>query len=68
MKKTLYIPDELWDHLKVYLQAHPNENPSSVIQSALMEKLRPRNGANLLELAGIVDNAPAEASMNEDYL
>lgn len=66
MKKTLYIPDELWEQLTTYLQTHPDENPSIVIQSALMEKLRPLNGAKLTELAGIVENAPKEASINED--
>jgi hypothetical protein len=31
---------------------------------ALKDKLRPRNGAGLLKLAGIVKNAPADASTN----
>jgi hypothetical protein len=66
MKKTLYIPDELWEQLTDYLQTHPDENPSSVVQLALTEKLRPRNGAKLIELAGIVENAPKKASINED--
>jgi hypothetical protein len=67
MKRTLYIPDELWTQLESYLQAHPDQNPSSIVQSALADKLRPRNGARLLELAGIVENAPPDASVNEDY-
>ncbi len=70
MKRTLYIPDELWEQLNNYLQEHPQENVSSVVQVALKDKLRPRNGARLLELAGIVKNAPPDASTstNENYL
>ncbi|MBF2055824.1 MAG: hypothetical protein IGQ45_01105 [Cyanobacterium sp. T60_A2020_053] len=66
MKKTLYIPDELWEELTNYLQQHPQENPSSVVQMALKEKLRPRNGKGLLQLAGIVKDASADSSTNVD--
>lgn len=66
MKRTLYIPDELWKQLSSYLQNHPQENASSVVQQALKDKLRPRNGARLLELAGIVKNAPPDASTNQN--
>lgn len=66
MRRTLYIPDELWEQLSDYLEKHPQENASSVVQVALKEKLRPRNGARLSELAGIVKNAPADASTNQD--
>ncbi|MGI0483323.1 hypothetical protein ACN4EE_21405 [Geminocystis sp. CENA526] len=64
MEKTLYIPDELWKELSNYLKQHPQENLSNVIQIALKEKLRSRNGTGLLKLAGIVKNAPADASTN----
>ena len=67
MKRTLYIPDELWEQLSDYLKEHPQENASSVVQVALKDKLRPRNGARLLELAGIVENAPPDASTNKNY-
>jgi hypothetical protein len=66
MKKTLYIPDELWEELNAYLQEHPQENVSSVVQGALKEKLRPRNGSRLLELAGMVNDAPSDASVNSE--
>jgi len=68
MKRTLYIPDELWTQLEKYLQAHPGQNASNVIQEALAAKLRPRNGSRLLELSGIVKTAPPDSSVNEDYL
>lgn len=67
MKKTLYIPDDLWQQLNQYLQENPTENVSSVVQTALKEKLRPRNGAGLLKLAGIVSHAPADASVNPTH-
>ncbi|WLT40530.1 hypothetical protein NON20_25140 (plasmid) [Synechocystis sp. B12] len=64
MKRTLYIPDRLWEQLSQYLKENPTENVSSVVQEALKDKLRPRNGAGLLELAGIVEDAPPDASVN----
>ena len=54
--------------LEEYLKNHPDQNPSGVVQTALKEQLPPRNGSRLLELAGIVENAPPDALMNEDYL
>ena len=69
LKRTVHIPDELWEQLHNYLEKHPQENISSVVQVALKDKLRPRNGARLLELAGIVKNAPpnASTSTHESY-
>ncbi len=64
MKKTLDIPDDLWEQLSQYLKENPTENVSSVVQGALKDKFRPCNGAGLLHLAGIVKNAPADASVN----
>lgn len=67
MRRTLYIPDDLWEKLIDYLEQHPQENASSVVQVALKEKLRPRNGERLLELAGMVESAPVDASTNKNY-
>lgn len=66
MKRTVYIPDELWAQLQEYLSQHPGANPASVIQEALADKLRPRNAARLLKLAGLVENAPPDALVKED--
>lgn len=67
MQRTIDISDELWEQLNNYLQEHPEENVSSVVQVALKDKLRPRNGTRLLELAGIVENAPPDASTNKNH-
>lgn len=39
-------------------------NTSNMLPENLKDKLHPRNGAGLLKLAGIVKNAPADASVN----
>ena len=67
MRRTLYIPDELWEQLSDYLEQHPQENASSVVQVALKEKLRPRNGERLLELAGMIESAPTNASTDKKH-
>ena len=67
MRRTLYIPDELWEQLSDYLEQHPQENASSVVQIALRNKLRPRNGEKLLDLAGMVESAPDNASTNKNH-
>lgn len=67
MRRTLYIPDELWEQLSDYLEQHPQENASSVVQVALKDKLRPRNGERLLELAGMVKSAPVDASTDKNH-
>ena len=66
MRRTLYIPDDLWEQLSDYLEQHPQENASSVVQVALKEKLRPRNGERLLELAGMIESAPIDASTDKN--
>ena len=65
---TLEIPDQLAEQLNVYLNQHPEEDLTSLIQDVLEIRLMPKNGAKLLELAGIVKDAPREASEHaEDF-
>ncbi|KAB0240546.1 hypothetical protein EZJ55_08100 [Microcystis aeruginosa EAWAG127a] len=68
MKLTIEVPDNLAKRLNNYLKEHPEETPLSVVQEALEIKLIPKDTSKLLELAGIVENAPPDASVNEDYL
>ena len=55
---TLEIPDQLAEQLNVYLNQHPEENLTSLIQDVLEIRLMPKDGSKLLELAGIVKEAP----------
>ncbi|MDJ0661947.1 MAG: hypothetical protein QNJ42_21040 [Crocosphaera sp.] len=69
MKRTIYLPDELAQRLSNYLKEHPQETLSSLVQNSLETKLESKDISKLLELAGIVQDAPRNASENaEDYL
>lgn len=68
MKRTIYIPDELGESIDEYLKEHPEETLSSIVQSALQAKLAQKNVSKFLALAGIIQDAPCNASDNaEDY-
>lgn len=56
MKRTIYLPDSLSEQIDAYLQAHPDETLSSLVQSALEVKLAPKDVSQLLALAGIVQH------------
>jgi len=69
MKLTLEVPDSLGKHLNDYLKEHPEETLLSLVQEALEVKLIPKDTAKLLELAGIVTEAPRGAAEHaEDAL
>jgi predicted DNA-binding protein len=57
MQITVELPDALAERLNTYLKEHPEETVLSLIQEALEVKLIPKDGAELLKLAGIVTNA-----------
>ncbi len=68
MKRTIYLPDDLAQRLSDYLKEHPQETLSSLVQTSLESKLENKDISKLLGLAGIVENAPRNASENaEDY-
>jgi hypothetical protein len=68
MQITIELPDALAQQLAAYLQAHPDKTVSTVFKEALEIKLLPKNTARLLELAGIVTDAPRNArDQAEDY-
>lgn len=69
MKRTIYLPDDLATQLNQYLEEHPGETLSSLVQDALELKFAPKNISRLLDLAGIVDDAPCHAGDRaEDHL
>jgi metal-responsive CopG/Arc/MetJ family transcriptional regulator len=69
MKRTIYLPDHLAEQIDVYLDEHPNETLSSLVQGALELKLAPKDLSQLLSLTGIVQHPthPA-ADQAEDRL
>jgi metal-responsive CopG/Arc/MetJ family transcriptional regulator len=68
MRRTIYLPEDLGKRVEEYLQNTPNQSLSNLVQEALETKLASKDISQLLELAGIIKNAPREASENaEDY-
>jgi metal-responsive CopG/Arc/MetJ family transcriptional regulator len=65
---TIELPDHLAEQLNQYLQAHPEETVAGLIDEALRIKLLPKDSSKLLELAGIVTDAPRGAADHaEDF-
>ena len=60
MQITIELPEPLARQLAAYLQAHPQETVSSLVQEALEIKLAPEDTSELLELAGIVAETTTE--------
>lgn len=62
------IPDQLAEQLKEYLQSHPDESIAKLLDEALRVKLAPKDSRKLLNLAGIVTDAPRGAADHaEDF-
>ncbi|RAM48145.1 MAG: hypothetical protein C6Y22_29475 [Hapalosiphonaceae cyanobacterium JJU2] len=62
MQRTIDLPDDLAQRLDTYLQEHPEETFYSLIQEVLETKLIPKDTSKLLTLAGIVTEAPYNAT------
>lgn len=62
MKRTVYLPDELDTKLMSYLQDHPGQTLSSIVQEALETRLAGKDVAKLLTLAGFVPHATTHAA------
>ena len=54
MRRTIYLPDELNEHVEAYLRDHPGQTFSSLIRELLVRRVKPRDLSGLLELSGIV--------------
>ena len=62
------LPEQLAKQLDFYFQTHPDETLVGLIQDALEIRLLPKDTAKLLQLAGIVTDAPRGASEHaEDF-
>jgi hypothetical protein len=65
---TIELPDQRAEQLNTYLQTHPEETIVGLIHEALKIKLLPKDSSKLLELAGIVTDAPRGAAEHaEDF-
>jgi hypothetical protein len=68
MKLTIDVPDRLGNSLNNYLKEHPEETLFDLVKEVLEIKLMSKDTSKLLELAGIVQDAPRGSSENaEDY-
>jgi nitrate/nitrite-specific signal transduction histidine kinase len=61
MQLQLEVPATLAQQLQDYLQSHPEESVLSLIQVALDLKRSSKDPSKLLQLAGIVTEAPYNA-------
>ena len=67
-KLTIEIPEQLAEQLNNYLKAHPEESIAELLDEALQIKLTPKDSTKLLNLAGIVTDAPRGAADHaEDF-
>ncbi|NEP17246.1 MAG: hypothetical protein F6J97_10105 [Leptolyngbya sp. SIO4C1] len=65
---TIELPDQLANELNTYLADNPGETLANLIQEALRVKLVPKDTSKLLELAGVVTDAPrGTAEHAEDF-
>ena len=65
---TIEVPDKLAEQLNAYLEANPQDSLARLIDEALQIKLTPKDSSKLLELAGIVTEAPRGAADHaEDF-
>jgi metal-responsive CopG/Arc/MetJ family transcriptional regulator len=61
MQVTIDLPKHLAERLENYLKDHPTESLSKLVCEALEIQLVPKNTSKLLELTGIVTEAPYDA-------
>lgn len=67
-KLTIEVPEKLAEQLNDYLKAHPEESIAELLDEALQIKLTPKDSSKLLNLAGIVTDAPRGAADHaEDF-
>jgi metal-responsive CopG/Arc/MetJ family transcriptional regulator len=61
-QETIELPDDLAERVDNYLKEHPGETLSSLIQEVLEIKVSRKDISKLLELSGIVSDAPSHAT------
>lgn len=61
MQVTIDLPNHIAEYLEDYLKDHPSESVSKLVCEALEIRLVPKDTSKLLDLAGIVTEAPYNA-------
>lgn len=65
---TIQLPEPLATQLKHHPQENPAETVADVLNPGLQERFQPKDLAKLLELSGIVTDAPrGAAEQAEDF-
>jgi hypothetical protein len=67
MKRTIYFPIDLAQQIEQYLQEHPNETWSGLVQKSVQRALQPKDPTKLLDLIGVIENAPTDLSVSQTY-
>lgn len=62
MQVTFDLPEDLTIKLRSYLEEHPQESLAVILEDALLRRSLPHRPEALLELAGIVTEAPYDAA------
>jgi hypothetical protein len=62
MSMVIDLPPKLAERLETYLIEHPEESLVDLIQEVLDYKFPRKDSSKLLELAGIVSDAPFDSS------
>jgi hypothetical protein len=69
MRRTIYLPDDLNEHVEAYLRDHPGKTFSSLVRGLLERRLKRRDLSGLLELSGIVtERTPRTPEQPEDQV
>ncbi len=69
MRRTIYLPDELNEHVEAYLRDNPGLSFSALVRELLERRVTPRDLSALLELAGIVtESTPRTPEQPEDQI
>ncbi|HEY7063840.1 MAG TPA: hypothetical protein VII06_20345 [Chloroflexota bacterium] len=61
MRRTIYLPEDLYAKVEDYLRSHPGLTFSMLVRQVLEERVKPKDLSPLLELAGIVKETTGRA-------
>ena len=70
MRRTIYLPDELDERVREYLEKHPELSFSALVRQMLDRRVKRLDPAAFLELAGIVKtpSTPARERAEDQFV